>query len=347
MAIRDDVRTRIYEAADKLLADSADGSLPTVDAVRQLSQANMNSVVEGMKDWRAKQRKQVQDIKEPLPAELMTQVQGLGQGLWESALYLANESLSAARTAFEAEKIDLQQLSLQQSSAFDRVSEELAAALEKVTAQDRAAEEHAEAFSHLETKGQELAASLSQALQDAAIANQKATEVERRAGELRQELDRAHEEGKGLRQAADTSLTRAEAAEGRADTARDALEAANRVIAQLREDLATAKGVANVSAEDAKRSAALLVKAEAEQEKARGIAAAAREETALLRGQLTANKAQLEKLEKDGKDETALLRSQLTAAAAQLAKEEKEKEEKEEKGGAPIAAKTPAKKGKP
>lgn len=297
MAIRDDVRTRIYEAADKLLAESADGSLPTVDAVRQLSQANMNSVVEGMKDWRAKQRKQVQDIKEPLPADLMAQVQGLGQGLWESALYLANESLSAARTAFEGEKSDLQQLSLQQSSAFDRVSEELATALEKISAQDLAAAEHAQAFSQLETKGGELAGSLAQALQDAVIAHQKATEVERRAGELRQELDRAHDEGRALREAAEASLKRAETAEGRADAARVALEAANQAIAKLREDLATAKGAANVSAEDAKRSAALLAKAETDQEKARGIAAAAREESASLRGQLTAVQSQLEQLQ--------------------------------------------------
>jgi hypothetical protein len=33
-----------------------------------------------------------------------------------------------------------------------------------------------------------------------------------------------------------------------------ALEAANRIIAQLREDLATAKGAANVSVEDAKHA---------------------------------------------------------------------------------------------
>ena len=61
----------------------------------------MNNVVEAMKEWRAKQRKQVQAVREPLPAELHGVLQTAGQSLWETAQQLANESLDAAKVAFE------------------------------------------------------------------------------------------------------------------------------------------------------------------------------------------------------------------------------------------------------
>jgi hypothetical protein len=56
----------------------------------------------------------VQAVREPLPAELNSAVQAMGQSFWEVAQQLANESLDAAKIAFENEKSDL--LQLQKSS---------------------------------------------------------------------------------------------------------------------------------------------------------------------------------------------------------------------------------------
>lgn len=125
MALNQEIKERIFAAADELHAASPNGEFPNVEAVRQLSRAGMNNVVEAMKEWRAKQRKQVQAVREPLPAELHGVLQTAGQSLWETAQQLANESLEAARAAFEAEKTDLTELSAQQSAAFEAQTGEI------------------------------------------------------------------------------------------------------------------------------------------------------------------------------------------------------------------------------
>ena len=125
MALSQDIKERIFAAADALHAASETGEFPSVEAVRQESHAGMNNVVEAMKEWRQNQRKQVQAVREPLPVELHGVVQSMGQSLWETAQQLANESLDAAKVAFETEKSDLIQLSAEQSEAFETQAAEL------------------------------------------------------------------------------------------------------------------------------------------------------------------------------------------------------------------------------
>ena len=81
MALNQEIKERIYAAADELHAASETGEYPSVEAVRQLSRAGMNNVVEAMKGWRQAQRKQVQSVREPLPAGLLAVLQTSGQGL--------------------------------------------------------------------------------------------------------------------------------------------------------------------------------------------------------------------------------------------------------------------------
>ena len=116
MALSQEIKERIFGAADALHAASETGEFPSVEAVRQESRAGMNNVVEAMKEWRQNQRKQVQAVREPLPVELHSVVLSMGQSLWETAQQLANESLDAAKVAFEAEKAMIQ-LSVEQSDA--------------------------------------------------------------------------------------------------------------------------------------------------------------------------------------------------------------------------------------
>ncbi|EAN8329664.1 hypothetical protein EOY42_26925, partial [Salmonella enterica] len=111
MALPAEIKDRIFAAADALFAASETGEFPNVEAVRQESRAGMNYVVEAMKEWRQNQRRQVMTVRDPLPPELHTVIQEAGQHFWTSARQLANESLDAARSAFESEKNDLIQLS--------------------------------------------------------------------------------------------------------------------------------------------------------------------------------------------------------------------------------------------
>jgi len=52
MALNQEIKERIFAAADELHAASPNGEFPNVEAVRQLSRAGMNNVVEAMKEWR-------------------------------------------------------------------------------------------------------------------------------------------------------------------------------------------------------------------------------------------------------------------------------------------------------
>ena len=47
-----EVKDRIFAAADRLFSESPTNEFPTVDQVRQASSAGMNYVVEALKEWR-------------------------------------------------------------------------------------------------------------------------------------------------------------------------------------------------------------------------------------------------------------------------------------------------------
>lgn len=203
MAMNQEIKERIFTAADELYADSDGGEYPSIEAVRQRCRAGMNNVVEAMKEWRARQRKQGQIVREPLPAELHGALQLAGQQLWEVAQKLANDSLDAMRAAFETEKLDLAELSEQQSAAFEAQASELEAAQARIAElQDQmtaAAEQQRQQAQELA----ELRTELEHCQRRAASAEQKAQETERRAADLRVELDRAHRHGDNLHQERD------------------------------------------------------------------------------------------------------------------------------------------------
>jgi chromosome segregation ATPase len=193
MAISQDIKERIFAVADSLYSASEIGEFPNVDAVRQKCHVSMNSVVEGMKEWRQQQRKQAQVVHEPLPAELQSVVQNMAQNIWETARQLAKESLNAAKVAFEAEKNDLIQLSNEQSESFEAQAKELEVARVRITELEQqiaaSAASAQEAIQQLEKTRTALIA----AEQQSFLAETKSVEIELRAKELRAELDRAHE----------------------------------------------------------------------------------------------------------------------------------------------------------
>lgn len=132
MALNQEIKERIFIAANELYAEDSSGEFPNIEIVRQRSRAGMNYVVEAMKEWRAMQRKQVQAFHDPLPDELQRVLKIAAQSLWDTAQQLANESLDAARSAFEVERNDLAELSRQQSDAFETQAAELEAARSRI-----------------------------------------------------------------------------------------------------------------------------------------------------------------------------------------------------------------------
>ena len=321
MALSQDIKERIFAAADALHAASETGEFPSVEAVRQESRAGMNNVVEAMKEWRQNQRKQVQAVREPLPVELHGVVQSMGQSLWETAQQLANESLDAAKVAFETEKSDLIQLSAEQSEAFETQAAELDKAQRHIAELERQAQADKK---QIEVAGTILADTrdeLRAAKQAADLANQRAEEIERRAAELRAELNHAHTEAEAAATAAKATADSLRAEADRLRTERDK--------AQQRHELAEAEGVKlaaslaaaqsetmkaqaalagltakteaaeqahqeqrKQAAAEAHRAAERMTKAQAERDDATKAATEARERAAGLAGQLQAMQEQ-------------------------------------------------------
>jgi colicin import membrane protein len=333
MALSQDIKDRIFAAADELYAITTDGEYPNVEAVRQRSRAGMNNVVEAMKEWRQRQRTQVQAVREPLPADLQGVVQTMGQHFWETAQQLANESLDAAKIAFEAEKSDLVQLSNEQSEAYELQVIELSTARDRIVELERTIDQAAAAADVAARNIAESRDALLAAEQRVALAEQKAEDVEHRADDLRVELTHAHGEVDRLRLERDKAQERAEAgaiaaekADARTEQVRelmtvhgakadttieqlrlamaDQVERAGIAVADLRAELATARGKADAAeqqheeqrkraAEEVQRIAERMTKAETERDNSRAAVAEAREEAATLRGQLDATKAML------------------------------------------------------
>jgi hypothetical protein len=314
MALNPDVKKRIFDAADELHANSETGEYPSIEAVRQSSKAGMNNVVEAMKEWRQNQRKQVQAVREPLPANLHSVIQGMGQNLWETAQQLANESLDAAKAAFEAEKADLIQLSTEQSDAYEKQAAEFEIAHLQITELERLVDVATTTAQATAQQLDNVQSTLLSSEQKAAIAEQKAEEIEHRAFDLRTELDHAHTEAERLRIERDKAQERAEEAtklaekaDARTEQLREVLaaqtEKTDSTIEQLRTELIETRTKAESAeqlhaeqqkrtAEEVHKSAERITKVETECDKARVAAAEAREEAATLRGQLEATKNQ-------------------------------------------------------
>lgn len=286
MALSADIKERIFAAADSLHAASETGEFPSIEAVRQESRAGMNNVVTAMKEWRQNQRKQIQAVREPLPADLNSALLSMGQSVWDTAQALANESLDAVRQTFETEKDDLTQLSAEQSEAYEGLAIELEKAHERSARLER---ELAEAKTMIEGQtgviNQERD-SLREAKEAQRLAEQRAEEIERRVADLRAELDRCHAE-------ADKERSKAQQRQEQADSALHAVknEAAEALHAATK---ATdkAEDQRKRAADEIHRCGEKLVRIEAERDAAQASAATAREEAATLRGQLEATKGQ-------------------------------------------------------
>lgn len=288
-----DIKDRIFAAADELFAASTTGDFPNVEAVRQKSRANMNYVVEALKEWRQRQRQTVQAVREPLPDSLQDAALTMGQSIWETAQRLANESLDAARAAFEAEKADLAKLSAEQSEAFESLRAELEAIQAKCSELETVAQ-------GAQREAADLREQLAAMTERTATAEARAVEIEKRADDLKAELGRAHNEADAERRRYGEEAARLNAA---LSVAQDATKATTAEADRLRSDLAGIKAKAEAeqerNAEDRKRTAQethrtveRMTKAEGDRDDARKEAGTAREEAAKLRGELDATKTQ-------------------------------------------------------
>ena len=176
-------KEQIFAVADDL---DAAGQNPTLANVRkQLGGGSFTTISEAMNEWRARKASQAAPIREPAPASITEKLAELGGDLWAVALDMANNRLAAEREALEAVRQETEAARQEAAELADQLTVELDEAKGRIAALEAA---EATAKGEAEALREKLAA-----------AGEKAATAEARAGELRTELDHAHQEARQAR----------------------------------------------------------------------------------------------------------------------------------------------------
>lgn len=245
MEITKEARDRIFAAADQLYEQAGRESFPTVDAVRKQARVNMNDASVGMKEWRRAQTAQAAPIAVRVP-EAVQQAGDLAVAtMWQHAQELANESLRAAQAGWDAERALIESVSEQTSQAFDEQAQELEGVRLSLKGAQGELEQSNALNQELASQIADLKESLAGMTSTADQYRARAEEIDRRANDLRAELDHAHRVG----QEAQAELERL----------RDSLDQRNTLIEALRSELATVKAhsEANMTAHQEYRQEAM------------------------------------------------------------------------------------------
>lgn len=210
-----DSTTRIMAAADELFEQGGRAQFPTVDAVRKAAHVSMNDATNVMKEWR---RAQLAGRK-PDPVQVPSALHDIHRAgletLWIAAQEHASQRMADMRVAWDAERAENEQLNREMVVAFEAQTTELehanaehVACRQRIDQLEAAAHAHSESVSRVQTK-------LNAAEAEVRTQAARAVEIERRAQELRVELDRAH--AMNVAQAAKDAASQAELAAVRAE----------------------------------------------------------------------------------------------------------------------------------
>ncbi|MCL6486922.1 MAG: DNA-binding protein [Janthinobacterium lividum] len=187
MNLSDEIYKRICIAADTLHVQGGGAAFPTVDAVRKAARVSMNDASAGMREWRRAHTVQANAAAVAVPEKVRDAGMAALAGVWSEAQALAGESLHIAQSAWDAERTESEVLARQMADAYEVLAGELQACqgaldISRAEAQEMAHEK------------ERLLVSLAEAQAAQALANARTQEIERRALELRTELDHAHQD---------------------------------------------------------------------------------------------------------------------------------------------------------
>ncbi len=266
-----EVRERILAAAQTLFEQSGRKELPTVDSVRKLSKTSMNDASAVMREWRRSQIVSASAAVVSVPERVASAHQAALSTLWNEAQELANEALNVAQTAWDAERAEAEKLRVELSLAFETQGAELEALKAKLSEVEKQASAAAAAAEAARVEAARQVAALTD---QAHTASARATEIEKRAEDLKAALN--------LAQAAEQRV----AAELEAE--RQQHRQAREGLAAVSTELVTVKARAQAQGEVQLEQVERLKRVEAELTQARAATAAAREEAAQLRGQADA-----------------------------------------------------------
>ena len=186
MTLSAEVYERICASADALHVQGGGAAFPTVDAVRKAARVSMNDASAGMREWRRAHTVQAGMAATSVPDKIRDAGLAALADVWNEAQALAGESLRLAHMAWETERGETETLSRQMADAYETVLAELQACHAQLASTQGEMREPAQ-------QKDTMATALAQAQSAAALSAARAQEIERRAQELRNELDHAHQ----------------------------------------------------------------------------------------------------------------------------------------------------------
>lgn len=242
--MNEEIRERIFTAANDLYEQNGRNSFPTVDAVRKAARVNMSDASSGMREWRRSQSAQTASPVVQVPDAIAAAGMRFVAELWQQAQEQASESLRAAQAGWEAEKEEIEAMRVEVSEAFELQAVELEAAnsviaglqqeLSATTKQLESSNKHAE---ELRSKLSELEKENALAVLREEAANQKS--VERQA-----ELKLAQATNEQLRQEREQARNEAAASQAESRQVKAELERSHAAYEQARSHLEQAQAQA-------------------------------------------------------------------------------------------------------
>ena len=210
IAIPADIRERVIQAANDLYEQAGRNNFPTVDQVRRTARVDMNAASSIMREWRRAQSIQTMPVAVRVPDAVVQANHQLLTALWTQAQELANDSLRAAQSGWDSERTELDDMRQELALAYETQATEFER-FKTQTADTMLA--HQEAAKLAADELTDVRAELAQALIREERAEAQAGEIERRAVDLRGELDRAQAESvQALKSATDAREHAAELA---------------------------------------------------------------------------------------------------------------------------------------
>lgn len=253
-----DARERVFAAASQIFEESGRQSMPTVDQVRRLAKVDMHAATAAMREWRRQQTAQAAPIAVTVPEVVAKANEQAIAQLWTQAQELANQSLREAQSAWDAERLELDQMRVELSDAFESQADELELAKSRIEALENEARE------------------------TAAIAAAELQKLRDELAQVRADLGRAHTDVDQVRAEIKRTTTDAEGLRNELAAVKAKAEAADQAHQEHRKE----------AAKEAQRCAEKVVAAQKSHDAIAKEAAAARENAARLSGQLEAVQAQ-------------------------------------------------------
>jgi hypothetical protein len=183
-------KEQILAAADQI---AAAGERPTLEAVRQITGGSYTTISPGPERMEGPPgHEAAAPLREPAPQAVADRLAELGADIWGMAFGLANSRLAAEREALEKARAELEADQAEATELADKLAgdvEALQSRLASIEAAEAAARGEAD-----ELRGQ-----LPPPRNRRTWPRPAPVEIERRAGELRTELDRAHQDADQVR----------------------------------------------------------------------------------------------------------------------------------------------------